>query len=647
MKKIAALFSALTLLSNVTAFPISAETAVPVDVSEDAYAALLASYGCDADKDGVVTEEEFRSITYLRMNPCGFEDLSWIAGMESLNSLTFEDGTLSNSAAQSLLQVPQIRTLLMYGVSLDSISFIADMELTHCTMQECTPFSDSELLSVMRVEDVTVKKGFAVSGGVYPEGLFKTNDIMLTIADTSIACLDKYGTVQSQSTSSIFYGKEVGETTFSLSIYGIKEFTGKITVEDFEVEPTPLHDPPLEAPQIVDTIHYGASIGTALLKDDTLYSLDDGKLQIEAENVIAVDDDYVFDQTGKSTHCTALLFNDGTISADGKKVKTDKKFVQVKNGCFITGDGEAYALRKENDEYYADLLHSEYGGQWSGVASCFYSKSGEVVFMAYMEQEDGSYRWKGFPMGIKDIISAQANYFVDEGNILWQVKREKGKEPQALKIAENVVGVGVYDYKEYPVASVLYIGTDGKAYLPETGKEVTIVDGTVDPNYAMHYLDARNFTVWYTEDGKMMSDPSVGHDYHLSMDNVLTIDCRGKKSGLTDVECFVVNDYSEYGKVLYAYFLRKDGSLWCYSSEQEGYFEIPFEISEQPEQPKPIAGDVNLDGKAGVADAVLLQKYLLCKEVLTAEQTANAQLCDDGSINGFDLAALKRRILAK
>jgi hypothetical protein len=143
MKKTAAITSALALLTSLTTFPASAETAVPVDVDEAIYALLLDSYGCDDNEDGVVTEEEFRSVLSLRMNPCGFDDLSWMAGMESLTSLILEEGTLTDTAAQSLLQVPQIDSIQMYNVTLSSIDFLRDMELSFCRMQECTPFSDS------------------------------------------------------------------------------------------------------------------------------------------------------------------------------------------------------------------------------------------------------------------------------------------------------------------------------------------------------------------------------------------------------------------------------------------------------------------------------------------------------------------------
>lgn len=639
MKKMTALISVLALLTGLTAFPASAETAVPVDVDEAVYALLLDSYGCDDNEDGVVTEEEFRSVLSLRMNPCGFDDLSWMAGMESLTSLILEEGTLSDSAAQSLLQVPQIDSIQMYNITLSSIDFLREMELNYCRMQECTPFSDSELLSIMRVEDVTVQKGFAAKGGVFPEGLFSTNDLMLTIGDTDIACLDTYGTVQSPSSNSIFYGKEVGETTFTLSIYGREEFTGKITVEDFTPESIPLHETAAEAPQILDAIHHGGGIGTALLKDGTMYSLNDGALQLEAENVESFHYAYIYDETGKNSHRDIVLYRDGSITVDGKPLQCDQEFVYAQNGSCIAANGDLYEIREENGEFYADYLYSGFGSYHSKVGQCFFSDEGEVMFKAYMPQEGGGYRWEVFPMGITDVISAQGGYFVDKNHILWEITREKDAAPVAAQIAENVECVGIYSYEEYPIASILYITTDGRAMLPSTHKEVTLCEIQPEEEKVMHYLDAANFSVWYTEDGKMMHDPSIGHDYHLSLDNVLTIDCRGVRTGITDVAQFVDNDYAGYGETVYAYFLRTDGSLWCYSSETSSYSEIPFTT------PEPLAGDANADGAVNVADVVLLQKYLLGKTKLTPVQAENAELCKDGRLDGFDLVWLKKMLL--
>ena len=57
-------------------------------------------------------------------------------------------------------------------------------------------------------------------------------------------------------------------------------------------------------------------------------------------------------------------------------------------------------------------------------------------------------------------------------------------------------------------------------------------------------------------------------------------------------------------------------------------------------------GDVNLDGNVNVQDVVLLQKYLIRKETLTAEQAKPADSNSDGVINVIDLSRLKKWILS-
>ena len=55
-------------------------------------------------------------------------------------------------------------------------------------------------------------------------------------------------------------------------------------------------------------------------------------------------------------------------------------------------------------------------------------------------------------------------------------------------------------------------------------------------------------------------------------------------------------------------------------------------------------GDVNLDGKVNVLDAVLMQKYMLGQETFTGEQAYAADLISDASPDVFDLAALKHHL---
>ena len=59
-----------------------------------------------------------------------------------------------------------------------------------------------------------------------------------------------------------------------------------------------------------------------------------------------------------------------------------------------------------------------------------------------------------------------------------------------------------------------------------------------------------------------------------------------------------------------------------------------------------LLGDFNTDGTLTSSDTILLQDYLLGRSVLTNDQKQQADLNQDGVIDGFDLALLKHLLLA-
>ena len=59
-------------------------------------------------------------------------------------------------------------------------------------------------------------------------------------------------------------------------------------------------------------------------------------------------------------------------------------------------------------------------------------------------------------------------------------------------------------------------------------------------------------------------------------------------------------------------------------------------------KPEPLNGDVNGDGIVNIVDVILLQKHLLNKVSLTAEQAECADLNKDNVLNGFDLILIKK-----
>lgn len=61
--------------------------------------------------------------------------------------------------------------------------------------------------------------------------------------------------------------------------------------------------------------------------------------------------------------------------------------------------------------------------------------------------------------------------------------------------------------------------------------------------------------------------------------------------------------------------------------------------------PEIVKGDVDMDGAVSIADAVQLQKYLLNDTTISEEQAQRADVMEDTSVNGMDLAVLRQMMI--
>ena len=122
----------------------------------------------------------------------------------------------------------------------------------------------------------------------------------------------------------------------------------------------------------------------------------------------------------------------------------------------------------------------------------------------------------------------------------------------------------------------------------------------------------------------------ISNAYYLSSTAV-------KGIGTSDEDTTIAKSASNMQKESFAESL---GEAFVYN--EGGYPLLAWEAALQQE---PLMGDVNLDGIFDVADIKLLQDYLVCRETLTAEQGAVADVCTDGVLDAFDLCVLKRMYL--
>ncbi|MDE5582375.1 MAG: hypothetical protein K2J08_01535 [Ruminococcus sp.] len=62
---------------------------------------------------------------------------------------------------------------------------------------------------------------------------------------------------------------------------------------------------------------------------------------------------------------------------------------------------------------------------------------------------------------------------------------------------------------------------------------------------------------------------------------------------------------------------------------------------------KIIKGDCNNDEVFNLADAVILQKWLLADSSVTLKNWKNADLCEDNKLDVFDLVMMKKQLIGK
>lgn len=68
----------------------------------------------------------------------------------------------------------------------------------------------------------------------------------------------------------------------------------------------------------------------------------------------------------------------------------------------------------------------------------------------------------------------------------------------------------------------------------------------------------------------------------------------------------------------------------------------PFFINNYPCFTWQAYGDINLDNKIAISDAVVMQKYLLTESTITLEQYEKGDINQDGRVDAFDLCTLKK-----
>lgn len=644
MKKIISLSVTLSLLLSASAMTVfSEDKPEPAELPECIYQQLLEKGNTDADKDGIITEEEYCNSTYLSLDLTDVESIEFLGRLKNPRYIYLSKGKISDFSL--LAKYKDLETLQLSEMpQITDISFAKDMNLLKFYIIDLEQITDEQKIEVMKFHDAETSEGFTDMIGATPTGMFTYDKIALEIADTDIAGFDTMSRNPALTSSAYVYGKSAGSTEYTVKLNDKLLHKGKINVTGTTPETLPA-SPEQNEPKIIDSEYYSEA-DNVVLQNGTLYRLADGKMITVAEKVADFDKDYTYDETGDFITIETILYNDSTIEVNGAKIAdtADLKFTTIGRGLCVTDKGEVYSVIRKNGHFTIDLIYKGFGGFLENSSMNFISDTGEVIQIELKKNDGTTIGYQAFPTGITDVVSSYNQFFIDKNKDLWKINRRVGGEPTTVKCGEDVEFVGYRYYNGGSTYGCVHITSDGTAYNAGTPIKVALSDNTTDKS---DYKAAGRYTLDFNYDQVTGSVASTGpqNTYHITNDDTLCMEYEENKAAVADVKEYIAARRSEDGKSIYVYFLKNDNTIWAYSFGAKKTAKVSADSSTLAE-PAKVRGDVNSDGRFDVSDAVLLQKWLLAEQDAVLKDWEAADLCKDNVLDVFDLCILKKELLS-
>lgn len=636
MKRISALISAILLLLLNNSFPaIAANSPTPADLPESVYQQLVKDSSLDKNKDGVLSEEEYCNARNIFIDISDVDSIDWLSRLKQPDYISLSKGSISDLSP--LKNLKTLRVLSLKDLpNVTDISFIKEMNLHSFSLSGMEQITEEQKSDILKFHDADIFVGYSGIIGVTPMNMSDFRNFSIEIADTSIADFDRDNA--SHSSAVCVCGKKAGETEYVLKLDDEELYRGTIRVS--KTKPVILPSEEMISQPIVRFSAYNDT--PLILKDNTLYKLENGSKVLIDKGVSDYEIGNSYDGNGKSVRLETTLYNNGTININGEKPVDAEgiNFKQIQDNCFISDNGDVYHIRKENGKYKFDFMYSGFGKFLKNSTNCFLSDKGELILIEQKKEETGSISYYPFETGIMNVTSSYSDFYLDDSKCLWKISSDYTKKPDIIKCADDVeyLDLRKFDNNAYP--NYIYIKTDGTAYNAYTSEKVTLVDDEPE------FLKISDFLKPYTPPSETITVKGIQligiqkYNYHLSSDNTMYAECYGQKISVADVERIIAL-LEDSGKE-YLYFMKTDGSVWCYSFSEQEY----HNIFEKVDEPKAIKGDVNADGVFDISDVVLVQKWLLAVPETKLTDWKAADICEDSTLDVFDLCMIKSLLIS-
>lgn len=647
----------------ITAFLIafSAASAVPSDVFAASEKADLppevvheltstennpSSFRVDQNEDGIITVDELKNATHVKIDLENISDISFFSQMPSIKYLDLSNGDITDYSV--LTELKDLKQLRMFSIPMTDLSSLEGLHAEDLVLSDMKQITAKQRVDFLSPEDVTMKKFSSMYLIDRYRGILNDYTISYTVDDEEVCSITDMGAGYGSGHSRDIFAKKAGETNYHFIVDGEELASGKITVEERDVFDPPVHEGCSPTEKFYISYYYDKT--KVILRDETLYAYEGNETKICEENVQTYTNFYRITKNREYHYFDVVLKKDGTLIVNGNEIK-DQKFAKLQRGAVSTNDGKLFLIYGEKGKSRGCTLVpvcDDLREMTDDPESYYISKSGNVMMIdtqyddndtPYVTVTDTEILNPSVTMIVSDSWPGDC-LFLDENNTVWRAMLKYSKF-EKIKVAEKAASLG-RGYYEDESREIPYFTTDDGKYFSVYTDHVEFVPSEPEKDLSYGYLDRGSAGLYvYAQD---LPDEECFLEWFQMEDKTLAFSFMYQYKAITNVEKVLGFDFDSE-KTPYFYFMRTDGSIWnyCYKTEK---FEEKFSFDTSTSVPETIKGDLDENGEVNAADVLSFQKYLLSEDDNCPPLSA-LDMNDDGKVNILDFILLKNNLVKK
>lgn len=233
---------------------------------------------------------------------------------------------------------------------------------------------------------------------------------------------------------------------------------------------------------------------------------------------------------------------------------------------------------------------------------------------------------------------------ISEGTAVITAALEKTSCSIEVTVSKDVIPSTIYNTSELKGYDIKMNATDVICYDGSGNMNIAAVNDDGELKYSNIFKKGDEYIV---ERDSVMVAAQYGYTYLApESESVNYVDCREVEVGDIIGSSSVILTYDYYLNEIISPIIDHDLYSKYFGENLLQITAVDHENKKvKAELIEPVAGDVNADGVVSIADAVMLQKWLLGVPDVKLYNWKSADLCEDGVIDVYDLCLMKRELI--